>query len=50
MSRLSHTTDETGFNYMDNSGVEERDRDMVGITLAIVFMVAAVLCQTFGLL
>ena len=46
----SHTTDEKGFNYMDNSGAEEHDRDMVGILLALIFMAGAVLCQSFGLL
>ena len=49
MSR-SHTTDEHGFNYMDNSGAEERDRDMAGIILALIFMAGAVLFQSFGLL
>lgn len=45
-----HTTDETGFDYMANSGIEERDRDWAGIILALVFMGLAVLCQSFGLL
>ena len=31
----SHTTDEDGFNFMDNTGQEEHDRDMVGIILAV---------------
>ena len=48
--RQSHTTDDTGFNYMDNSGQEERDRDMVGIILAVAFMVLAVIFQRTGLL
>ena len=49
MSR-SHTIDEKGFNYMDNSGTEEHDRDMAGILLALIFMAGAVLFQSFGLL
>lgn len=48
--RQSHTTDDTGFNYMDNSGQEERDRDMAGIILAVAFMVLAVIFQRTGLL
>ena len=41
--RQSHTTDDAGFNYMENSGQEEHDRDMVGIVLvlAAVTLVAA---------
>lgn len=46
----SHTTSQDGFDYMANSGIEEHDRDMVGIILAIFFMAAAVCCQSFGLL
>ncbi len=48
--RHSHTTDDTGFNYMDNSGEEERDRDLVGIVLAVLFMLLATLFQRAGLL
>ncbi|WP_294558101.1 hypothetical protein [uncultured Mailhella sp.] len=46
----SHTTDEDGFNFMDNTGQEEHDRDMVGIILAVAFIVLAVLFQRTGLL
>ena len=46
----SHTTDEDGFNFMDNTGQEEHDRDMVGIILAVAFMVLTVLVQRAGLL
>ena len=46
----SHTTDAEGFDYMDNSGQEERDRDMVGIILALAFIVLTVLFQRTGLL
>lgn len=48
--RRSHTTDDEGFNYMENSGQEEHDRDMVGIILAVAFIVLAVLFQRTGLL
>ena len=48
--RQSHTTDDDGFNYMENSGQEEHDRDMVGIILAVAFMVLTVLVQRAGLL
>ena len=48
--RQSHTIDDEGFDYMDNSGEEERDRDMVGIVLAVIFMLLAVLFQRAGLL
>ncbi|HJD97344.1 hypothetical protein [Mailhella massiliensis] len=45
-----HTTDKEGFDYMDNSGQEERDRDTVGIILALAFILLAVLFQRTGLL
>ncbi len=48
--RRSHTTDDEGFNYMDNSGQEEHDRDMVGIILAVAFMVLTVIFQRAGML
>ena len=48
--RQSHITDDAGFNYMENSGQEEHDRDMVGIILAVAFMVLTVLVQRAGLL
>ena len=46
--RQSHTTDEEGFNYMDNSGQEERDRDMVGIFAAVALMLLTVIVQRAG--
>ncbi len=44
----SHTTDAEGFDYMDNTGQEEHDRDMVGILLAVAFLLLAVLFQSTG--
>ncbi len=48
--RQSQTTDSTGFNFMDNGGQEERDRDMLGIAAAVVLMVLTVIVQRAGLL
>lgn len=44
------TTDSTGFNYMTNSGQEEKDRDYVGIGLAVAVMAFITVCQYAGLL
>ena len=48
--RTSHTTDDSGFDYMVNTGIEEKDRDLVGILLAVGLIIFVVLCQSFGLL
>ena len=48
--RHSHTTDDEGFNYMDNAGQEEHDRDMVGILAAVALMLLTVIVQRAGLL
>ena len=50
MERHPHTTDAHGFDYMANSGLEEKDRDYVGIILALVIMVFITVCQYNGLL
>lgn len=50
MSRNPHTTDETGFDFMANSGREEQDRDLLGIILALLIMVFITGCQYLGLL
>lgn len=50
MERHPHTQDNTGFDYMANSGQEEKDRDYVGIILALVIMAFVVICQYNGLL
>jgi len=38
MSRKSHCVDDQGFDYMANSGQEAKDRDNIGMLLAIVIM------------
>lgn len=43
--RNLNTTDETGFDYMANTGIEEQDRDMVGMIAAIVIMTVLTVCQ-----
>ena len=50
MERHPHPTDAQGFDYMANSGLEEKDRDYVGIILALVIMVFITVCQYNGLL
>ena len=50
MERHPQTTDAQGFDYMANSGLEEKDRDYVGIILALVIMVFITVCQYNGLL
>ena len=49
MTVHKHTTDISGFDYMVNMGIEERDRDSVGIILAVVIMIALTLAQYLGL-
>lgn len=46
----SHTTDARNFNYMANSGREEKDRDTVGVILALGIMAFVTICQYLGLL
>lgn len=38
MERNKHTTDEHGFDYMANSGIEEQDRDWCGMWIAVGLM------------
>lgn len=48
MKRNLHTTDETGFDYMANSGQEEKDRDACGTIIAVLIMTALVALQYWG--
>ncbi len=47
--RNLHTTDETEFDYMANTGIEEQDRDHCGMILALVFMAVLTVFQYLGL-
>ena len=48
MGRKSHRVDDKGFDYMANSGREEKDRDMCGMLLAIIIMAFLTLSQYLG--
>lgn len=48
MNRKSHTVDGTGFDYMANSGREEKDRDLCGMLLALLIMVFLTVSQYLG--
>lgn len=50
MNRHPHTTDETGFDFMANKGVEEQDRDTLGILFALAVMAVITVSQYLGLL
>jgi hypothetical protein len=39
MRQRSHCVDNSGFDYMANSGREGKDRDTVGMLLAIIIMI-----------
>ena len=39
MSRKSHCVDDQGFDYMANAGEEAKDRDAVGMILAILIII-----------
>jgi hypothetical protein len=45
MERNRHTTDETGFDYMANTGREEKDRDTLGLILGSLFIICMTLFQ-----
>jgi hypothetical protein len=49
MDRILKTTDEKSFDYMANSGQEEKDRDTVGLVIAIVLITLLTGLQYFGL-
>lgn len=48
MKRNLHTTDETGFDYMANTGQEEKDRDTCGTIIAVSIMTVLVVLQYLG--
>jgi hypothetical protein len=50
MSKNPFTTDETGFDFMANTGIEERDRDNLGIVFAVVIMAVVTVSQYLGML
>lgn len=47
--RNRRTTDNTGFDYMANSGREEKDRDTIGMLAAIVLAALMTIFQYLGL-
>jgi len=49
MKRNMHTTDESGFDYMANTGQEEKDRDSCGMFIALSIMAVLTICQYMGL-
>ena len=50
MERHPHTTDAQGFDYMANSGQEEKDRVYVGSLLALLIMLFITVTQYHVLL
>ena len=48
MGRKSQRVDDEGFDYMANSGREEKDRDMCGMLLAIAIMAFLTISQYLG--
>lgn len=48
--RHMHTTDETGFDYMANKGLEEQDRDWCGVVFALAVMAVITISQYMGIL
>lgn len=49
MKSNSHTTDQTGFDYMVNKGKEGQDRDLCGILIAIFLILALTTIQYAGM-
>lgn len=48
MGRKSRRVDDRGFDFMANSGREEKDRDMCGMLLAVLIMAFLTLSQYLG--
>jgi len=49
MERNFHTTDEKGFDYMANTGQEEKDRDACGTVIAALIIIMLTVFQYLGL-
>ncbi|MBN1848483.1 MAG: hypothetical protein JW932_07850 [Deltaproteobacteria bacterium] len=49
MERNQHTTDLDGFDYMANSGIEEKDRDLSGMLIALIIIAVLTFFQYLGL-
>jgi hypothetical protein len=49
MERNLHTTDQNGFDYMANRGIEEKDRDTCGMAIAAGIIALLTLFQYLGL-
>lgn len=48
MRKRSHTLDDRGFDFMANTGREEKDRDLCGILLAVMIMAFLTVSQYLG--
>jgi hypothetical protein len=48
MASKSHTIDDDGFDYMANTGQEEKDRNACGILLAVAVMAVLTVAQYLG--
>jgi hypothetical protein len=48
MRKRSHTLDDQGFDFMANTGREEKDRDLCGILLAVMIMAFLTVSQYLG--
>ena len=49
METNRHSTDSTGFDYMANTGQEEKDRDTFGMLTAVVVVLVLTVFQYLGL-
>jgi len=49
VDRNRHTTDESGFDFMANSGQEEQDRDTLGIAFAVLIIAVLTVFQYWKL-
>ena len=50
MQRNMHSTDQSGFDYMANTGKEEQDRDTLGIIFVLAIIVFITTSQYLGML